>query len=259
MLDNENLEVEQPTELQQALETPQESSTTNENPQPQSNTQQQQKQSPHATSGQPENFRILRERLEAERRQREAMEQRLAEIEARNKPAPVEEDYDFNIGADEIAEGKHLTKVGRKIKQLEEKIALADKKRAELEQQASINATVFSIKADYPDIDKVVNESTMEALRRQDPDLANLLDSSTDLRSKAITAYRAIKDKGLYVEDSYASDRERVQRNVAKPKPTAAISGTGTPLSQADMFANGLTPELKDKLHKEMIEAMKAR
>ena len=160
---------------------------------------------------------------------------------------------------DDVLENKLGISDPKELKQLEEKIALADKKRAELEQQASINATVFSIKADYPDIDKVVNESTMEALRRQDPDLANLLDSSTDLRSKAITAYRAIKDKGLYVEDSYASDRERVQRNVAKPKPTAAISGTGTPLSQADMFANGLTPELKDKLHKEMIEAMKAR
>lgn len=208
------------------------------------------------------NFRMLREKLEQERKERERIEQRLAEIESRNKPAQQEqapEDLNFNLRDDDIAEGKHLTKVGRKIKELEQKIAESDKRRLELQRQAEENAVITSIKSDFPDIDKVVNQATMEALAAKYPHLERTIKSSPDLYSKAAAAYQAIKDLGIYVEDNYAGERERVQKNIAKPKPTAAVSGTGTPLSQADMFANGLTPELKEKLHKEMIEAMKAR
>lgn len=208
------------------------------------------------------NFRMLREKLEQERKERERIEQRLAEIESRNKPVQQEqapEDLNFNLRDDDIAEGKHLTKVGRKIKELEQKIADSDKRRLELQRQSEENAVISSIKSDFPDIDKVVNQATMEALATKYPHLERTIKSSPDLYSKAAAAYQAIKDLGIYVEDNYAGERERVQKNIAKPKPTAAVSGTGTPLSQADMFANGLTPELKEKLHKEMIEAMKAR
>lgn len=238
------------TELQQALEGPATpESTPVESVKPK-------------TEVQPENFRILRDKLDNERKLRESMEQRLAEIESRNTPkqqAQPEEDLNFNIGDNDIAEGKHLTKVGRRMKQLEDKIAEVENKRMQLERQSQENSIVSSIKADFPDIDKVVNESTMEALRVKYPHLEKTIKSSPDLYSKAAAAYQAIKDLGLYVEDNYVAERERVQRNIAKPKPTAVVAGTGTPLSQADMFANGLTPELKDQLHKEMLAAMKAR
>jgi hypothetical protein len=205
------------------------------------------------------NFRMLREKLEQERRERERMEQKLAELEARNKSSTPEEDLNFNLRDDEIAEGKHLTKVGRKIKELENKIAESERRRLELQQKSEENSIISSIKVDFPDIDKVVNEATMSALAAKYPHLERTIKSSPDLYSKAAAAYQAIKDLGIYTEDNYANERERVQRNVSKPKPSAAVSGSGSPLSQADMFANGLTQELKDKLHKEMLDAIKAR
>jgi len=258
MLDSENTRVEvqeqsveataETTELQQALE-------------PEKQAQEKAVVTPQqlAASPQQENFRKVREKLEKAERERDEYARRLAEQSAPKQQTQPEEDLDFNLGENDIAEGKHLSKMGRKMKQLEQKIAEVENKRQALERQSEEYSVVSSIKADYPDIDKVVNEATMEALERQDPDLVALIKSSTNLRGKAVAAYKAIKDKGLYVEDTYVSERERVQKNVSKPKPTAAISGTGTPLSQADMFANGLTPELKDQLHKEMIAAMKAR
>lgn len=211
---------------------------------------------------QQENFRILRERAEKAEREKEEYARKMAEIEARNKPVvqqETDEDLDFNIGADDIAEGKHLTKVGRKIKQLEEKIKQADRAREELRQQAESNAVIAGIKADFPDIDKVVNADTMELLRQKAPHLEKTIRSSTDLYSKAAAAYQAIKDMGLYVDEGYMADKEKVQKNMAKPRTTASVSGTSSPLSQADIYANGLTPELKDRLHKEMIEAIKGR
>jgi hypothetical protein len=261
MVDNEVQDQSvEATELQQSLESQPESPIANENTQDDKTPKEQVKTSPYPTSGQPDNFRLLRERLEQEKRQREAMEKRLAEIEAQNKPKPMpEEDFDFEIGADEIAEGKHLTKVGRKMKQLEQKIAEVEQRRVDLQRQSEETSMISSIKADFPDIDKVVNETTMEMLRTKFPHIERAVKSSPDLYGKAAAAYQAIKEMGIYVEDTYVSEKERVQRNVAKPKPTAAVASSGSALSQADMFANGLTPELKDKLHKEMIEAMKAR
>ena len=250
MLDNEeaNVEIvpEQPaetTELQQDLE-------------PEKKAVQQ----PAASqpNNKEENFRKIREKLEKAERERDEYARKIAEISAPKQVQP-EEDLDFNLGDNDIAEGKHLSKMGRKMKQLEQKIAEVETKRQQLAQQSEEYSIVAGIKADFPDIDKVVNETTMEALERADPDLVALIKSSGNLRGKAVAAYKAIKDKGLYVEDNYVSERERVQKNVTKPKPTSAISSTGTPLSQADMFANGLTPELKDQLHKEMMAAMKAR
>lgn len=235
--------VAEPTELQQALE-PEKAVATPTQP---------------VASPQQENFRKVREKLERAERERDEYARRLAEQSAPKQQVIPEEDLNFNIGDNDIAEGKHLSKVGRRMKQLEDKIAEVENKRVQLERQSQENSIVSSIKADFPDIDKVVNESTMEALRVKYPHLEKTIKSSPDLYSKAAAAYQAIKDLGLYVEDNYVAERERVQRNIAKPKPTSVVAGTGTPLSQADMFANGLTPELKDQLHKEMIAAMKAR
>jgi hypothetical protein len=99
----------------------------------------------------------------------------------------------------------------------------------------------------------------MEALKQRAPHLERTIRSSNDLYSKAAAAYQAIKDMGIYVDDVYVAEKDKAQKNLTKPRSTAAVAGTGTPLSQADIFANGLTPELKDRLHKEMIKTIKAR
>ena len=253
MIDNENTQeetVETLTELQQTLEGAPEAQVT----------APQQPIANQAIIKPQDSFRQVREKLEKAERERDEYARRLAEQSAPKPQVQVpDEDLNFNIGENDIAEGKHLSKVGRKMKQLEEKIAQVEQRRVDLERQTESNSIIAGIKADFPDIDKVVNESTMEALKQRYPHLERTIRSSPDLYSKAAAAYQTIKDLGIYVEDTYVSEREKVQRNIAKPKPTAAVSGTGTPLSQAEMFAGGLTPELKLKLHQEMIEAMKAR
>jgi DNA repair exonuclease SbcCD ATPase subunit len=258
MIENEN-EVTQDQTLAGLPPVPDESESATA--QVQVSTPEVSKSTPKPASGQQENFRILRERAERAEREREEYSRKLAEIEAKSKHIEQvpEEDLEVNLGADEIAEGKHLSKIGRKMKQLEQKIAEAEQKRIQLEKQSESNAIIANIKADFPDIDKVVNEATMEALRQRSPEIEKTIRSSNDLYSKAAAAYRIIKDMGLYVDDAYAADKAKVQSNMAKPRSTAAVSGTSSPLSQADIFANGLTPELKDRLHKEMIEAIKAR
>jgi hypothetical protein len=198
------------------------------------------------------NLRILRERSQRAERERDELMRRLAEVEAKTKPQV--EDEDFRIGDDEIAEGKHLSKITKKMKKLEEQIA-------NYQQQTNVSTTEARLKAQYPDFERVVNKENIELLRESYPDVAATLNSSTDLYNTASSAYTLIKKLGIAQEDQYAQDRARAQTNAAKPRPLTSISpqGSDSPLSRANAFAGPLTDDLKKTLHREMIEAMKNR
>jgi len=245
MFDNENLNPEEniQSNSEQVEETQSvESSGSSENKNPQ----------PVQTQETPaeRNFRALVEknrRLERERDEaiRLAQEKNSAQI-------PEEADEDIIIGQDELAEGKHIKSITKKLQKMEQKLR-------QYEQKSSVMSEEAMLKAQYPDIDKVVSKENLQALRDADPEFAEMLDTSTSFRAKAISAYKQIKKYGIYVEDNYKSDREIAQRNASKPKPLVSVSPQqgDSPLSHANAFANGLTPELKSQLIKEMEEARK--
>jgi hypothetical protein len=113
------------------------------------------------------------------------------------------------------------------------------------------------LKAQYPDIDKVVSRENIDALREIDPEFVEMLDASTNFRAKAISAYKQIKKAGIFIEDNFQQDRDLALKNAAKPKPLASVSPQqgDSPLSRANAFANGLTEDLKIQLRKEMEES----
>lgn len=203
------------------------------------------------------NMRALREQNEKIARERDEAFRRLQEYEAQLKPqtspqradnSSVEsEDLQFQLGDDELAEGKHLSKMVKKIRQMESKLA-------QYEQQSSATSAELKLKAELPDFDKIVTADNIKTLSATYPDIAKSLGSNPDLYSAAKSAYTIIKNLGIYVEDTYQTQRDIVQRNMAKPKALASVSpqqGT-SPLSKANMFADGLTPELKAQLRAEM-------
>lgn len=195
------------------------------------------------------NKRIERERDEAIRYARELQS---AKSQVNNEIEEVDEE--INIGADDIAEGKHVKAITKKIQRMEEKIR-------KYEQASTAMSAEALLKAQYPDIDKVVTKETIAALRDADPEFAEMLDTSTSFRAKAVSAYKHIKKLGLYTEDTYQADRDLAQRNAAKPKPLISVSPQqgDSPLSRANAFANGLTPELQKQLRQEMEDARKNR
>lgn len=193
------------------------------------------------------NLRILREKsLKAERERDEAL--RLLQ-ELRSQKDAIEEELSFN--PEDLAEGKHLNKVAKKIKDLEKKLE---------HQQHTYrsNAVELQIKAQFPDFDKVVTADTIAALRDTDPELASSIDANQDLYAKAVTAYRQIKRYGI-VDEALSNDKERVHQNATKPRPLTSVSPQrgDSPLSRANAFANGLTDDLKKALWKEIEDARK--
>ena len=178
-------------------------------------------------TGQQLNFRRLKE--EKERLQRERDE--LARIIQQQKNQPIED-------PDDLADKKY---VKEQFKFLHEQLVET------------------KIKSQYPDFDSVVNNDNIEVLKNTYPELADSLSSSPDLYKKAVSAYTLIKKLGIGSEDTYRQEKEMAQKNAAKPKPLASVAPQQgeSPLSRANAFAHGLTPELKAQLWKEIQESRK--
>jgi hypothetical protein len=212
---------------------------TPEVPENTSDVQPEQKESAQPVEQQPEppkekSERIQRERDEALMRLKQMEEQR-AEPE-------------LNLGPDDLAEGKHISKMQKKM----------DDMRRGFQQELQ----EIKLRSQYPDADKILSPENLELLKQQEPEIAAAIGASPDFYSKAVGAYKAIKRMGIYQDPTvFESEREVVQKNAAKPRAVASLSPQqgDSPLSHANAFANGLTPELKAHLVREMADSQKFR
>lgn len=240
--DQEPVEAEESIEQEEIIEQP----------------QQQKKQKPTPA----ESFKQLKEAKEREERERYRVERerdeyakRLRELEEKVQKQSVAEpddDYSITINPDDLVEGKHLSKVDKKIKHLERQLQ-------QYEQQTKLATVEARIKSQYPDFDSVVTKEHIATLQQQYPELAHTLNASNDLYATAVSAYTMIKRFGIAQNQQQVQEVERVQRNAAKPRPLTSVSPQQgeSPLARANAFANGLTDELRKQLHKEMMEASK--
>lgn len=207
------------------------------------------------SSDKEENFKNLRERtLKAERERDELVQyiQSLSKNQEKKVEDQAEEDDDFHINPEDLAEGKHLIKITKKIKLLEQKLTESENKNAQ-------SASEIRIAKDFPDYEKVVTQENLQELRRQQPFLADAILDTKDIYKQHALAYQMCKQLGIYQEDKYVQERNKAKENHSKPRPVTSIGaqeGDG-PLSKANAFANGLTDELKQQLLKEMQEARK--
>jgi len=205
---------------------------------------------PQEEAYQAKNFRMLREDNERLAKKHAEMEQKLKTYETAKPEQP--EDEPFNVADDDLVEGKHFSKVLKKVRNLEAQI-----KKNEAYSAQTVAET--RLKSQYPDLDTVLSKDNITTLKEAYPELANTINSSANLYDKAVSAYTMIKKLGIYKEDVYQAERERAHMNSSKPRPLTSVSPQqgDSPLARANAFAGGLTDELKAQLHKEMIESMK--
>lgn len=206
------------------------------------------------------NFRTLRdEKIKTERERDEALarlrmyESQQLQMQQYQQQAPQipQEEPDINLAPDEIAEGKHVNQLAKQVQELKNIIK-------QQEQRSTVQTTEAKILARHPDFHSVVNKENVDLLKMMDPPLARTLDTSADFYSAAVTAYGAIKRMAIDKKaPDYSTEKALIQKNAAKPKPLASLSPQqgDSPLSRANAFANGLTPELQKQLAKEMADA----
>lgn len=203
-----------------------------------------------------ENFRAIRQAAQKAARERDEALERLAQYERQGQSsrAPVQEDQesdlDLNIKDDELAEGKHLQKLKTTIKRLEAK-------QKQIEEMSYTNSAESRLRTKYNDFDKVMTLDNIKTFSAAYPELAESINSSQDLYSKAVSAYTLIKRFGIYDDQPYEAEKVRAVANTAKPRPLTSVGAQqgDSPLSRANAFANGLTDELKKQLREEMAAA----
>lgn len=210
-----------------------------------------------------ESFKALRDKKEKAERERDELLRRLQGLEAQqqiqqplqqqnNKAAP-DQDINITINDDDIVEGKHLKEILKEQQRLKQQVKQYEQTTA----QATIEAR---LKSQYPDIEKVITEDNILLLKEIDPVEFEGISSIQNQYTQAVMAYRRIKEKGIYQDKTYDVEKQIAQRNAAKPKPLASISPTqsDSPLTHANAFANGLTPDLQKQLWKEMEDIRRA-
>lgn len=210
------------------------------------------------------NFRMIRERAEAaERRADEAMKYAMS-LQQQNTPKQqvqvVEDDYsDIGLDDDGLAEGKHLKKVLKEMREL--------KREMHEYKTRSTNDTVeVKLKSQYPDFDNVITKENLETLSSMNPDLADMISNTPDMYKRAKLAYDMVKQFGIYKSGppakTYSAEKHIAQKNAAKPRPLTSVSPQqgDTPLSKANAFANGgLSEEMKAQYRREMAHYAKGR
>lgn len=208
------------------------------------------------------NMRALREGREKAERERDELMKLLQIQMQQNQPRSnqpeLEPEVELpNIDDDSLVEGKYLNKINqkydRKLKSLEEQLYQYKAQSAEAMVEARI-------KAQFPDFEKVVSKENVEMLRESNPEIAKMLSENPDMYTKAVSAYKVIKQFGIHRDESMDSDRARAAKNSVKPRPLTSVNPQqgDSPLSKANAFANGeFSAEMKEQLRREMLQARK--
>lgn len=211
-------------------------------PEPESQPETRYQDSPQA-----ENFKRLREAKERAERERD---EAIRIVQSLKQPDTAQE-TSVNIGDDDYVEGKHLK---RELQQVRKQLS-------EITQNATQIAVEAKLKTNYPDFDSVVNTENINRLRDQYPEVAETIMSNNNLYSKAVSAYTMIKNLGMAPDKPSKYEAERVNKNIAKPRPVTSLSPQqgDSPLSRVNAFAQGgeLSKDLKESLYKEMMAAKK--
>lgn len=207
-------------------------------------------------------LKVLMDKAQRMEHERNEAIQRIEKLEAAAKwkaetqmtHSEQTQDEDINLAPDDLAEGKHLSKMQQKLKRMEQALVAQ-------QQQATTAIAQTKLRTKFPDFEKVVSAENVEVLKELHPEIYQTLSANNDLYSTGSSAYTIIKNLGIHVEDTYESDRAKVQQNAAKPKSLATISPQRgeSPLSQANAFAQGLTPALQKQLIEEMNAARKGQ
>lgn len=216
---------------------------------------------PKKEGWQARNFRVLREakeRLERENEELRLQAQRYKpqEESPRDILSRAEPEDDFGIKDDELVEGKQLAKVKRELNYIKKELNT-------YKAQSSEKITEARIRSEFPDFNAVVTQHNIQMLNAAYPEVGRLLSESSDLYSKAVTAYQMIKTFGIDQPDNYNPVKEKIEANKTKPRNSMSVASTQTGgesgLQRTNAFAEGFNDTTKKALYKEMLASMKNR
>lgn len=233
----------------------QETEVTEEVPQEevQEQVQQEKAEEPKKPIKEEPNYVALREEVGRAQRERDEALRKLQEQTQRKQPVQEEQEEDLT-NPNDLVEGKIVNKLHKELRTMKKQLSQYQRQSNELAAEARV-------RAQYPDFDSICSQENLETFRNKYPELAESIISTGDVYKAAVSAYTVMKNMGIASQPQARQEEQpaTINKNSTKPRVSASISPTQgeSPLSQANLYANGLTEELKAKLRKEMNEAAK--
>jgi hypothetical protein len=236
MPDDENSSVEeavaQPTESEQVQDSPKE-------------TPQEEKQSSRGDVDY--NWREARRKMDT-------LEQRNYELEAKlnhlsNSQKPPEEDELARLADDDIVTAKQARQLAQRMAKQVAEQTIREREAQTIDERLTNK---------YSDYAQVVTKENIDLLQQQEPELTKSLYAlQSDPYSQAIAAYKMLKKYGLGEQNEMAANKKKAMENSKKPVSVQTVTKSSSAIGNAHLFENGLTPELKAQLRKEMADAAK--
>lgn len=203
------------------------------------------------------NWHALRSKADEAERRSQQLEQQLSEYASivkdlatdKKKESEPEEEFDES-------DIPTFGQTKKTIKREAEKIAreIVKQTMVERDQLSAPNR----LKQEHADFDSVVTRDNVDYLIKNEPEIAAILRDTTDQYKQGKVAYKFIKSLGLSKKDSTEVMRQDASDNTTKPVSPNSIGGRSS-VGDANMFAKGLTSDLKKQLHQEMIDAIRGR
>ncbi len=190
------------------------------------------------------NWSAARSKLEEQQHQIQMLRQELDAVRQQAAPQQPEDDKE----EEQFTESER--KLYREIKSLKGEIRQTKAKQSD--------SDADRLRARFPDFDAVMNAENIQHLRVNNPSLAKALASLKDEPyEQGLAAYEALRNTSWYKNSqSNPEEKMKLEQNQKKPLSVQAVKKQGA-LNDANRFANGLTPELKKSLLKEMADARK--
>ena len=188
------------------------------------------------------NWKAARLKLEEQARAMMAMQQELQALREKSQKVeePEENEEDFT---------ETEKRLYREIKSLKNEVSRSKARESD--------SVVDRLRSKYSDFDAVMDPENINFLKMNNPALAKALASlKDDPYEQGLAAYDALRATSWYQGQKNMEEKTKIEQNVKKPLSVQAVRKQGA-LSEANRFANGLTPELKKALIKEMAEARK--
>ncbi len=193
-----------------------------------------------------ENVARLRKKNETLESQIEEMRYQMQQLTAQQ--AARQDEFKLGLSDDDLAEGRHLAQLAQEVKRMKEDLR---RTREDAERIALEN----KLKHKHRDFDDVVTTENLNRLKAEQPEIYRTIVSAQDPYAQAVTAYQMLKKFGI-VEEADASLHKLVA-NSSKPRLSGSSNTmrSSTALANANSFADGITPEMRRALLKEMNDA----
>ena len=188
--------------------------------------------------------RRAKQELERKVREQEELIHRL------QKPAQpqIEDDLD-KLGDEDIVTKAQAKKLAARMAEEIAQKVIRQREASTVDERLSLR---------YPDFAEVVTEENIEQLRQTEPELAESLSHNPDPYKQAVAVYKVLKKAGVETVKAQENSKEKNKaiQNSQKPLSVNAVTKSSA-IGNAHLFENGLTPELKKTLWKEMQDSVK--